>query len=216
MSARRTRRRLATALVLALALAAGGPGVADAAKKKKKGGSVFSKQVTVNAPIPDRGPGQSVAVPVVSTITVPKAFKGKVVKDLNVTNLQETGTAGALPLPQISASLTAPNGRTVTLHEGIGYTALGPLTIDDDTFISICFFVAPAVCADPTQGLYAPFAGTANMVHNVNGGFPPNGPLASFDGLKMKGTWTLTVSDGTNNQTSTLNQWGLRITGRPG
>jgi hypothetical protein len=207
-------RTVKFALLLVLVLALGLPAAAQA--KKKKGGNVFSKQVTVNAPIPDRPPGAgSVSGAVTSTITVPKSFKGKVVKDLNVTNLQETGTAGATPIQQLSAALIAPNGRLVILHEGIGFTALGPMTIDDDTVLSICFPGAP-ICADPTQGVYPPFASTVNTIHNFNGGFPPNGPLASFDGLKMKGTWTLQVSDNVNTQTSTLNQWGLRITGKKG
>jgi hypothetical protein len=36
--------------------------------------------------------------------------------------------------------------------------------------------------------------------------------LAFFNGLKMRGTWTLTVlDDNDDNVTSVLNAWGLKI-----
>ena len=203
------------ALVLLLVIALAVP--AGAVAKKKKGGNTFSAQQTVNAPIPDHaaGMGAPPSVPVVSTISVPKRFKGKVVKDLNVTGIQTTGT-GVTPAADLLASLTAPNGRTIDLFFSIGSISIGPLTIDDDTPVAICNSTPAAPCADPLQSLYQPFAGTANTVSNGAGSFPTNSPLAGFNGLKLRGAWTLTIRDIANTETSVLNQWGLRISTKPG
>ena len=213
MSARRRRIALAGVLALALSICAA-PAPAVAAKKKGKGNAnVFTKQLQANAPIPD-GVAATVTVPLVSTITVPKKFKGKLVRDVNVTALQTTGTA-ANSAAGLTATLLSPSGRRIDLFVSLPGQSIGPLTIDDDTPAGICTSAPPAVCGDGTRTLYRPFAGTANTIWNFAGQFPTNGPLASFDGLKMKGTWSLVIRDNAaGSGDSTLNQWGLRITGR--
>ncbi len=215
MAGRRTRTALAASLALALIglLATAGP--AEAAKKKAKTGP-FSQMKAVNAAIPEGPAAGNRATPLVSTITVPKKYKGKVVGDVNVTGIQTTGS-GAGAGNHLGASLSAPNGRTIDLFVGIGGVALqsiGPWTIDDDTSVSICNQTSAIPCTDATRTLYPPFAGTSNTIFNFSGGFPPNGPLASFYRVPMNGTWTFRIFDLTNTGalTSTLNQWGLRVT----
>ena len=199
------------ALVLALVVVLGSSVNADAKKKKSKA-NVFSATKTVNAPIPDAVNNQ-VSTPVLSTITVPKKFKGKVVGDVNVTGIQTTGNdpgAGA----ELIAKLTAPNGRTIPLFRLIGgpIQSIGPWTLDDDTKTSICPQSPASTCPNPNQSLYPPFAGTSNLVWN-NG--PALTPLAGFNGVPMRGSWTFRIEDvvppGPAN-TSVLNQWGLKIT----
>lgn len=190
----------ALALVFTLALFAG------SAEAKKKGASTFEESVVVNAPIPDdaaAGP----STPLTSEIKVPKRFKGKVVGDLNVTGIQTTGL-GPTAAQDMTFKLTAPNGRTMQLVDNFAGVSIGPLTIDDDTRLAICTS-APLNCSDPDQTLGRPFAGTASMLGMSNGGL---GPLSSFNGIRMRGTWTLTVYDRFNaGQTSVLNGWGLKI-----
>jgi hypothetical protein len=211
LAAGRPRRhlRVAGVLLLALCLAVGlAAGDAAAKKKKKKGPTVFSQSVTVNALLPDRVPGQP-EVPVVSTLTVGKKFKGKTVGDVNVTGIQTTGdspnSAGDL-----NFNLTAPNGRTVLLDDGaLGGQSIGPLTLDDDTRTSICNDTTTDNCPDPDANLIQPFAGTANMLGLFSGDLSP---LSIFNGTPMKGTWTFRAWDGVIGQTSTFNGWGIRLT----
>jgi hypothetical protein len=111
--------------------------------------------------------------------------------------------------------LLSPSGRRIDLFNGLQTQSIGPFTVDDDTLIGVC--ATPATCPDGTRLLYPPFIGTANTVWTFGGGFPQNGPLASYNGLKLKGTWTFVIRDVTvGGGTSTLNSWGLRITGKPG
>jgi hypothetical protein len=179
------------------------------AKKGKKNANLFSQQLTLNSGIPDRPAGNSVSTPLVSTITVPKAFKGRTVADVNVTNLQTTGSA-LTSAGQLVAYLTGPSGRTLQLFLMVGGQSMGPWTMDDDTSIAICN-AAPPGCTDPSQSLTRPFAGTSNMTQNWQGSFAVNGALSIFDRQGMRGAWTLRVADLTNGSTSVLNQWGLQI-----
>jgi subtilisin-like proprotein convertase family protein len=186
-------------LVLLVALFAG-------SAEAKKGASKFEGSVTPNIPIPDAvavGP----ATPVISQIKVPKKFKGKVVGDVNVTGLQTTGS-GANAAQGLTFKLTAPNGRTMQLTDNLAGVSIGPLTIDDDTRTAVC--TSPTLnCSDPDQTLARPYAGTASMLGFANGGL---GPLSSFNGSPMRGTWTLSVYDRFNpGQTSVLNAWGLKL-----
>ena len=183
---------------------------AAAAKKSKKNANLFSQQLAVNAPIPDRPAGMNAppAAPLLSTITVPKKFKGRTVADVNVTALQTTGSAPAAA-GDLVAYLTAPNGRTLQLFLSVGDQSLGPWTLDDETSVAICNSALP--CRDPSQALNRPFAGTSNLTQNWFGAFPVNGNLTLFNGLGMRGTWTLRIADRINPRLSTLNQWGLRI-----
>jgi subtilisin-like proprotein convertase family protein len=201
-------------LVLAI-VAAGALAPAALAKKKSTKAKTFNASVTVNKPIPDAVNNTTVSTPLTSTITVPKKkYKGKVVGDVNVTGLQTTGS-GTGAANDLEASLVAPNGRTIDLFAFIGDVSIGPMTIDDSG-TGICYQPPTNICLDGTRTLGPPFAGTANTIWNFAGGFPTDGPLATFDGIPMKGTWTLIVSDqssgGGSNGTSTLNKWGLQIT----
>lgn len=209
------RSRLAIVGVLTLALTAtAGLTVGDAAakKKKKKAATTFVATDAANVAIPDDDP-TGASVPVTRTLTVGKKFKGRVVGDVNVTGLQTTGN---LPdaADDLHARLTAPNGRTVVLFAEVGDQSLGPWTMDDDTKVSICDLATPP-CENPLATLNRPFAGTANLLHNNDdvSTDAPAGPLSQFDGVGMRGAWTLTIWDEvTAGETSTLNQWGLQIT----
>jgi hypothetical protein len=190
---------------------------AATAKKGKKNANVFSHQQTVNLAIPDRPAGMNAppAAPLVSTIQVPKQFKGRSVADVNVTRLQTTGsTAGSAP--QLVAYLTAPGGRTLELFQGVGVRSLGPWTLDDESPVAICNASLPTRCPDPSQSLNEPFAGISNLTQNWQGLFAVNGNLTIFNGVSMKGTWTLRIADRANAATSTLNQWGIQIRAKVG
>jgi hypothetical protein len=192
------------AVLTALLCVAAGP---SAAKKSK----TFEKSLSVGAPIVD-APASGPSTPVRSDITVPKKYKKKIVGDVNVT-FQTTGTANGAAT-DVNLKLSAPNQRTVyliapyTAGNALTGTNIGPLTLDDEAPTVICNSTTFS-CSDPNASLIAPFAGTANMqgLGNLN-----TSPLHAFDGLKMRGTWTLTVWDRTQNgDTNTLNSWGIRI-----
>jgi hypothetical protein len=194
-----------------LALAAG---PATAAKKKgKKGGGTVNITKAVNLPIPDRaGPGFEGRFGVLtSTIDVGKRFKGRQVRDVNVT-LQTLGLTGERPAAQLEAKLTAPNGATMALFTDLfaGFApipnlSVGPLTFDDEALLDI----GRGPARDPTE-LYAPWAGAA----------APEGILAQLDGGPVRGAWTLTMLDdegsGPESGTSNLVSWTLNVVaGRP-
>jgi hypothetical protein len=199
------KARLALLGALALILVAG-PSAADA---KKKGASKFERVQTVNLSIPD-SPAAGAPIPVTSEIKVPKRFKGERVGDLNILNIQTTGLASGAA-DDLFFKLVAPNGRMVEPiyndESGIGDVSIGPLTLDDDTRTSICDSPTPT-CTDPDATLLRPFAGTANLLGMGPGG---TGPLSAFDGVRMRGTWTLWVFDDNPGATNTLNTWGLEI-----
>jgi subtilisin-like proprotein convertase family protein len=198
----RSRFALLGAAMLVLALALGLTAGTAAAKKKSR---TFEKQVAVNAGIPqDAATGPS--TPLLSQITVPKKFKGKVVGDVNVTAIQTTGLqAGAAQ--DLTAKLTAPSGQTLRLWAGYGNQSIGPWTLDDDTSVGACNSANP-VCTPPFT-LIQPFAGTSNLTFTGTAG---TGELAAFDGSTMRGTWTFKIFDQSDAaQSSTLDQWGLKI-----
>jgi subtilisin-like proprotein convertase family protein len=173
-------------------------------KKTKR----FRASEAVNASIPDDaafGP----STPVTSQIKVPKKFKGKVIEDLNVTGIQTTGLAPAAA-NDLVLKLTAPSGRTNVLFRfvGGGSASIGPLTLDDDTLISLCGD-NPVCTDDPLRSLGPPYVGTANKFFLRD---QSTGPLSTFDGVKIRGTWTLTAFDtGSPGETSILNGWGLDV-----
>jgi hypothetical protein len=197
------------AAVMALGVCAGialtfsGPA---AAKKKAKTPRFFQSVVQSNAAIPDdAATGHS--TPVDSTITVPKKFKGRAVADVNVTSIQTTGSATGAAAHLIMR-IIAPNGRSVRLWSGgFGDQSIGPLTLDDDTPVSICTLTPP--CRFGPDTLNRPFAGTSNLQFLGSGG---TGPLSHLDGVAMRGTWTFEIWDEVAGKTSTLNSWGLEIT----
>jgi subtilisin-like proprotein convertase family protein len=199
---------LGLAVCTALALVMGGS--AEAKKKTKKVKTVvFQQSLSPNAAIPDN-PATGPSTPLKSSITVTgKKFKGKVVGDLNVTGIKTTGS-GPNAARNLRMKLIAPNHRTVYLiGRSIGNDSIGPLTIDNDSRVSICDSATPT-CPDPAQTLLRPFAGTANSL--MLGGMGSGG-VTAMNGVPMKGTWTFEVWDqSTVGQTSVLNGWGLQIT----
>lgn len=207
MQRKRTRLALTGLLALALSVTAGLGVSAEAKKKKPKKTSIsFSRTLAVGAAIPDF-PGAPPAIPLRSGITLGGKFKGKVVTDVNVT-VQTTGNAAGAA-SDLTGKLSAPNGRTIILFDGVGDQSIGPWKLDDDTRTQICESATPP-CSDPDATLNRPFAGTSNL----NDDDDDVRPLATFNGVGMKGTWTLTVFDDVDvGQTSTLNQWGLEIKG---
>jgi len=211
MRTRRTRVAIVGVLTLALSVTAGLGVSAEAKKKKKKQPSTasFSKTLATNLAIPDY-PGVNPAIALRSDITVGgKKFKGKEVTDVNVT-VQTTGNlAGAAA--DLNAKLSAPNGRTFILFDGVGDQSIGPWKMDDDTRTQICDRdQATLPCVDPDSTLNRPFAGTSNL----NDDDDDVRPLATFNGVSMKGNWTLTLFDDTDiGETSTLNQWRLELKG---
>jgi subtilisin-like proprotein convertase family protein len=188
-------RAVIAALVCCLAL----PAVAGAAKTaKKKGAGAVDIAQAVNQAIPDRPAGMNTPYGLLSsTITVGKRFKGKLVRDVNVT-VQTTGTSATNSAAQdLRARLTAPNGVTTTLF---GFLApgntVGPLTLDDESPL----FQANGPAVDP-QALFSPWAGTAQPVD----------VLFAMDGGPVRGAWTLRIADLANGDTNTLVQWRLNV-----
>jgi hypothetical protein len=196
--------------VLSLAVCVGAGfavGDASAKKKKHKTASVFAATASPNLAVPD-SPATGQDIIVSSTLAVGKKFKGKTVGDLNVTGIKTTGdsanSAGGLDMVVV-----APSGRTVLIDdEALGGQSIGPLTFDDDTPRSICDSDTQA-CNDPDATLLRPFVGTANLAFTFGG---DTTPLSAFNGVSMKGTWTLLIWDSNNGQTNVLNSWGLQIT----
>ena len=205
---KRSRFALFGVLMLALSATIGLTAGSAQAKKLKP----FDEQLAVNAAIPDDA-ATGFSQPLISTIEVGKKYKKRKVADVNVTNLQTSGsTAGAAN--DLWALLSSPNGRTIVLFAEVGPAEnvnLGPWTLDDDTNISLC---DDPPCENPYQQLNPPYAGTSNLLHNNqdNGDDLSTGPLSNFDGTRMRGTWTLTIWDeNTAGTSSVLNQWGLEI-----
>jgi hypothetical protein len=184
--------------------------VASPTEAKKKGGGTLDITKVANAPIPDAvalNPGpfaQFSALP--STIDAGKQFKGRRIRDVNVT-VQTLGLTGVSPAGDLGAILTAPNGGTVNLFSTL-FTpfpspnpSIGPLTLSDESRLEL----GGGVPEDPTR-LYAPWTGTATA----------DGMLATLDNGPVSGTWTLTVQDLISGETSSLVSWRLDVaTGRP-
>lgn len=203
MSLRGRAGAIALVLGLTAVLALGAP---IAGAKKKKGGGAINITKPVNALVPDRAPGATTPLGLLtSTIDVGKQFKGRQIRDVNVT-VQTTGASGNNPAEQLIALLTAPNGATAVLFsglEGFGPTnpSIGPLTLDDEATL----LLGEEDPTDPVR-LYVPWAGTA----------VPEAPLFPMDNGPARGTWTLLVLDANGGQTSALNSWRLNVvTGKP-
>ncbi|MFK8005219.1 MAG: Ig-like domain-containing protein [Saprospiraceae bacterium] len=106
--------------------------------------------------------------------------------DVNVTNLNITHQNAG----QLAISLTSPDGTAVTLYSYLCSNTSYDVNVDDEG-------QSVSVCSDLNDG--------STRV-------PFNGSLSILDGGTSKGTWTLTVIDGTVGSTGTLNTWGLEIT----
>jgi hypothetical protein len=194
------------AFVVALLVWAIVPAAADAAKKKKsKGPGAVDVTMPVNAPIPDGTPAAGPNGLLTSTIDVGKPFKGKRVRDVNVT-VQTTGLTGTVPSNDLIGYLTAPNGATTGLFSRLGLIgsgfSIGPLTLDDESPIGLGF----GDQGDPTS-LESPWVGTAR---------PDEPGLYVLDDGLVKGAWTLRVLDTVAGETSQFNFWRLQVAaGRP-
>jgi subtilisin-like proprotein convertase family protein len=173
-----------------------------------KGAGTFSQTKLVNALVPDEV-AAGASTPLISTLVVPKKFKGLQVGDVNLTGFTTTGNiTGAAA--DLRWRIIAPNGRTITIGENSnGDVSIGPLTLDEDVKTGICDSNT-LTCSDPYQTLIRPFAGTANTQELGVGG---SGNLTALDGVPMRGTWTFLVWDEVSvGEISTLNSWGLKLT----
>lgn len=204
----RTSARLACAAALALTLALA-LGVAPAAAKKLKSVITVTGANATSVPVPEATTTTNGQV--ASTITLQgKPLAGRRIRDVNAT-LQTTGTnpvSGAT----LTARLISPNNTATWLLGGDTFSQdVGPLTLDDETFVSI---ESGPVGSDVTR-LAAPYNGTAQpdcfLAFGQCGLFVlDNGPVA--------GEWTLLLTDTSTAgpATSTLVGWSLRVrAGRP-
>jgi hypothetical protein len=200
---------LALAVVLAITIA---PPAGAAKKKGKRVRAIVDITQAVGAPIPDATPVQGGGPPIdgvlLSTINVGKRFKGRRVRDVNVT-VQTTGISGGNPASDLNIFLTAPNRATALAFAdpgGFGSTAasVGPLTLDDESSTAL----GDGLQSNPFE-LSPPFAGTARPLER----------LARMDNGPARGVWTLVALDTTNpppDRVSVLNSWRLTLTtGRP-
>jgi subtilisin-like proprotein convertase family protein len=186
--------RVAGALVLCLGMLAA---PAWAAPKKGKRGPVQGSQ-TAPLVVPDATDAGAGVVR--STITFGRKFRGQTIGDVDVT-VQTTGAIfGAAE--ELTVRLTAPNGATTRLFNGLGGQSIGPLTLDDDSPVKICGSTSP--CTDPAASLVFPYIGTAA---------PSFSTMRILNRGPIQGTWTLSVLDvfQFGGATSVLNGWSLRI-----
>lgn len=201
-----SRKIWALALIVGLLGAAAVAPLADAKKKTKKGPGRVDITQPVNAAIPDRPSATEAFGQLISTIAVGNQFRGKLIRDVNVT-LQTTGATGASPADNLIAKLTAPNGATTRPIQGLQGVSIGPLTLDDQSPLSL----GGLTPLDPTT-LSAPYIGSAQP------GLAATVPLAVMNGGPVAGTWTLRVLDAgaAGNETSVLNSWRLNVVaGKP-
>jgi hypothetical protein len=205
------RARLPIVVVIAMAavLLLAVPG-ADGKSRKTKGSSLLSAANTAAAMIPEASSSPNGPYGLLtSTIEAGKRFKGRVIRDVNVT-VQTTGVTGNNPSNDLTAYLTAPNGSTSLLFSGLGginageAVSIGPLTLDDDYAIHL---FSPYNPGDPLA-LRPPFAGTAL----------PAETLAPMNSGRARGTWVLRILDSFSGgaETSRLDSWSLNVaTGKP-
>lgn len=196
-------RRVVLAAVLVLGLSIAVAPVAQAKKKKSKDAVASA---TPNLAIPNGAaadPQPQSGPPVRSTVTIGKKFKGKEVASVAVT-VQTTGT-GEGAGGDLIADLIAPDGTTVFLFGNLLSTNIGPLTIQPNSPISPCqqlnFLPTSPPC--PPETLGAPFAGTVGQAQ-----------MRLFNGVSMRGTWSLRVRDvfgPPSPGTNVLSSWSLRI-----
>jgi hypothetical protein len=199
----------AASLALCLALAVSGPAAAKKKGKKKSGGNPATVTKATGALITDYTVAPAKPLDTVFDLGS-KAFKGRVVSDVNIT-VQTTGNvAGAAN--DLTARLRSPSGRSVQLFTAVGgsQASIGPLTLDDDTPTLACNSTSVTTCTDtdPFATLIQPFAGRASGF--ADGAYVG---LNRFYGVTMRGPWTLSVWDGPGGpgQTSTLTKAVLEV-----
>lgn len=193
--ARRAGIRTGVTSLVALLLVTLAPTVVQAAHPPSPPGCTTA-QVTGSStggakPIPDSST-------LVSTIDLPGAVG--YVHDVDV-NVRITHTYPG----DLDIALTSPSGTVVTLTSDNGSAndnVFADTTFDDD--------------AEPSAAL--PYAGSPKLVTDATyatgvnqATLAPEGALGAFDGEKVAGTWTLTITDDSGSDTGTLAGWSLDI-----
>ncbi|MDR3665124.1 MAG: proprotein convertase P-domain-containing protein, partial [Mycobacterium sp.] len=120
------------------------------------------------------GPGASVSSPI--TVNDPSSVQSLALA-LNITASDDSG---------LTATLTGPNGHTVTLFSGLSGTNLTNATFDDGASGGI-------------GSGSAPYSGT----------FHPEQALAALAGSAASGTYTLTLTNSSTSTTATVSGWSL-------
>jgi subtilisin-like proprotein convertase family protein len=190
------------ALGISMTVAFGTAGTAGAKKGKKSPTADVTVQLNQVVPTASNGPPPQQNGRLISTTTLGKKFKGKLIDDVNARITASGDDVGGL-----AVRLTAPNGDTVCLlgcSFGLFGKQIGPLTLDDETPV-ILSGQDPQNFQDPDQ-LFSPYAGTAN----------PEGTLSDLDNGPAKGSWTLRAGNADPSNPVTISQWGIHVaTHRP-
>ncbi len=118
---------------------------------------------------------------ITSTLSFPNAGS---ITDVNVTALSGTHSY----ISDLTFTLTSPAGTSVTLMDQI-------CNAENNFNIRFDDVAAGTPPCPPIDGL----------------AYPPNQPLAGFNGQNPQGTWTLTVTDGFNQDGGALQAWGIEI-----
>jgi subtilisin-like proprotein convertase family protein len=123
-----------------------------------------------------------------STITIPY---GGTITDVNVLNLAGTHSY----ISDLTVTLTSPAGTSVALFTGIcTNNANFNLNFDGASASAYASIVCP-----PTSG----------------GTYQPQGNFSSFNGQNPAGVWTLTITDGADQDGGSLSSWALNICATP-
>jgi subtilisin-like proprotein convertase family protein len=179
-----------------------GPAAGLAEAKKAKNKTVDITQAP-GVTIPDASAAAFGQVD--STIAVGKQFKGLKIRDVNVT-VQTTGST-ATAAGGLVAQLSSPSGASTLLFVGLSGQSVGPLTLDDESFLTL----GGAGGQASKFKLFSPYIGTAQP-----GNFTTGKPLKVMDGDNARGTWTLRMFDQGVGGVNVLNSWRLEVrTRRP-
>jgi hypothetical protein len=200
---KRKQPRLALVGVLSICVVVGLAFSGEAIAKKKSKGGPFASSTGIDQIVTPATTGPPFTPGILtSSVTAGKKFKGRQIADVNATVQWNVSGLGS-DLDDLSVLLTAPNGATSFLvSQGLFGTALGPLTLDDETSRTLNG-------DDPAdfQGqnfLSSPYIGSAE---------PSFVPLAVMDNGPVRGTWTLTVEnfEDTATEVHTFQSWGLQV-----
>lgn len=121
---------------------------------------------------------------ITSTITIPSSIT---INDVNVVNLVGTHTW----INDLTVTLTSPQGTIVNLWSDI-------CNNEDNFNLNFDDAAASATLPCPPTG---------------GGTYQPSGSLATLNGEDAAGIWTLTITDGANQDGGSLTSWGLEICG---
>ena len=117
------------------------------------------------------------------------------ITDINVLLVSLTHTW----VGDLTISLTGPNGTSVVLVDRLGVPE-STFGNSGDNFTNTIF--VDAATSSITSG-GAPFGGS----------FRPENLLTPFNGLDAFGLWTLSVTDSSDGDIGSINNWGIDITG---